>query len=138
MSVWREVQERLYGRWESGWADTTRFALSGETFEPDKDETWARVRVQSRPGTQETLGAPGNRKMSRRGVVFALLRQPAGKGEGPLSDLAEKAKGLFEGQRFAPHGIRFGECDVGAGGEIEGGRWWGVTVECPFDYEEII
>lgn len=136
MTVWREVQEALYGVWEAGWGNTTRWAPANESFDP-MDQVHVRLRVQARPGRQETLGKPGNRKFARRGVLYAQVREPPGKGVGSLSDLAGKAKDLFEGRRFAPHDIRFAACDIGAEGEIDGGTWWGVTAECPFDYEEI-
>lgn len=137
MSVWREVQERLYARWDEGWAETSRYVFANERFEPH-DEIWVRLRVQRRPGSPGTLGSPGNRKMDRRGVVFALLREPPGRGVGRLSDLAEKAKGIFEACRLDPHNIHFSDAQVGEESEVEGGRWWGVTVECPFGYEELI
>jgi hypothetical protein len=137
VSVWREVQERLYARWQEGWANTTPYAYANEPYNGDPEVPHVRFRVQQRPGGPGTLGRPGNRKMDRRGVVFAILREPPGKGVGTLSDLAEKAKNLFEGCSFAPYNIRFQQGDVGDAIEVEGGRWWGVTVELPFDYEEI-
>ena len=139
MSVWREVQETLYAAWQAGWADATIYAFANEKLVlPNPPVVHARVRVQSRPSSQESLGSAGNRKMVRRGAVFTILREPPLKGVGSISDLAEKAAKVFEGKRFEPHGIHFAECNVGEDGEIEGGRWWGVTAECPFWYEEVV
>lgn len=144
MTVWREVQEALYQRWADEWIvapgpdpePLTPFKFANETWDPP-DAPHVRMRVQQRPSGFATLGSPGNRKMDRRGVVFALLRSPPGNGVGQLSDLAENARAIFENCRLQPHDIRFAACDIGEAAEIEAGRWWGVAVECPFAYEEI-
>lgn len=144
MSVWREAQEAVYQRWAAGWkddedADLTPFALGNEDEIKDKDAgPWAVVSVRSRPSGPGTIGRPGNRKMDRAGVVFVDLRENPGGGVGSLSDLAEKARSIFEGCRFGPHDIRFANVDIGGEGLIDNGRWWGVTVEARFDYEELI
>jgi hypothetical protein len=80
VSVWREVQEALYGVWDAGWGSTTRYAFANE-FDPEK-ERWVRLRVMTRPGAQETLGGPGNRKMERRGVVTPFCASHREKGPG--------------------------------------------------------
>lgn len=140
MSVWREVQEALYQRWATEWADTTPYAFSNEPMPElgDPPATNVRLRVDPRPAGQATLGRPGQRRVDCRGAVYAIMRCVPGTGVGELSDLAEKAKRIFQGQRFEPHDIRFETGDIGPGSEIEGGRWWGVTVECPFAYEDVI
>lgn len=140
MTPWRAVQETLYRRWTERWVvgedPRTPFA-----FDNDKIETgegaWALVQVRARPSGAGTIGRPGNRKMDRRGVVYIDLREPPGRGVGTLSDLAEAARAVFEDCRLAPYDIRFGPVDIGQEGQIENGRWWGVTVEAPFDYEEL-
>jgi hypothetical protein len=83
------------------------------------------------------MGPVGSRRFDRSGRVFVQLFEPPGLGVGPLSDLADQARDLFEGKRFAPHDIRFNEVDVGNEGSVENGRWWGVTVEARFEYEDI-
>lgn len=75
--------------------------------------------------------------MDRRGVAFALLRQPPGGDTGALSDLAEKASDAFEGCRLSPHDIRFDDGQIGPALDVEQGRWTGVAVEIPFNYEQI-
>lgn len=144
MTAWREVQEALYRRWAERWVDDqlppqplTVYAFANEALDPPGEGAHVRLRVQRRPGGPGTLGSPGNRKMDRRGVVFALLREPPGDGGGSLSDLADKAGAVFENCRIDTRGIYFGACDIGEAAEIEDGRWWGVAVECPFGYEEL-
>jgi len=141
MSVWREVQETLLQRWTDGWVNggnpLTPFWFQDEKAEPPNGQ-WARVRIDARPGTQETLGRPGNRKIARRGAVYAMLRQPPDGASGALSDLGEFARDLFENCRLAPHDIRFTTVQIGPMLDVDDeGRWSGVTVEAPFDYEQL-
>lgn len=145
MSVWREVQETLYQRWRDGWVTTdptpeplTYYVFGNEKAKPPDDGVWVRFSVKRRPGGNGTLGGPGRRKMDRRGVVFIQLFEHPGKGVGNLSDLGEQAAALFENCRLlANHDIRFAAVEPGEEGEIEGGRWWGLSVEGGFDYEDI-
>lgn len=144
MSVWRTVQETLYRRWSDHWVDDadpskplTPYAFGNEKLDPP-DAPWANFRVIRLPGGQGTLGKPGNRKMDRVGMVLIDLREPPGDGEGNISDLAERAAKIFENCRIlATHDIRFAEVEPGEAHHIDKGRWWGVSVEGRFDYEEI-
>lgn len=137
--VWRQVQELIYQRWADRWVNAgtprTPFAFDNEA-EPATDAPWARVLVRSRPGGPGTIGAPGTKRMDRAGVVYIDLREPPGDGVGTLSDLAEDARDVFENCRLPGFDIRFGAVDIGDEGQVENGRWWGVTVEARFDYEE--
>lgn len=157
MSVWREVQEALYGRWAANWAvvpgadpliPLTPFVFEDEKFDPatvtspagwdpDKD-AWARFSVKRMPGGAGTLGRPGNRKMDRVGFVFVQLFRPPLQGVGYLSDLGERAAGIFENCRMPAHDIRFGQVEPGASADLEGGRWLGLSVEGRFDYEQLV
>lgn len=145
MSPLRECEEAILQRWAAQWVvapggdPLTPFFLQDETAQlpPDHDGPWVRLLVQSRPGGPGTLGSPGNRKMDRAGVVFALLRQPPNRASGALSDLAEKARDIYENCRFGPHDMRFGAVQIGAQDAVEQGRWTGVTVEARFDYEQL-
>ena len=146
MTVWREVQEALYQRWADQWvidplADPivprTPFVFEDEKIDPP-DAPWARFSVKRRPGGQGTLGRPGNRKMDRVGMVFIQLFKPPGDGVGDLSDLGELAAGIFENCRIATHHIRFSEVEPGPTGDVEKGRWLGLSVEGRFDYEQLV
>ncbi len=141
MTVWREVQEALYARWAALWLvagnERTPFTYDDEDgFDPPLGP-WALVETQQRPSGPGTIGAPGNRKMDRAGVVFILLRDVPGNGVGELSDLAEHARDLFENCRIPVHGIRFGAVQIGEASPVDDGRWRGVTVEARFDYEQM-
>lgn len=135
MSVWREVQEAVLAWWETRWADAAPMAYQDETQDP-VDGPHGRLWVQQRPGGPGTLGRPGSRKMDRRGAATVTLRQPPDRDSGALSDLAEKARDAFENCRLAPHDIRFADVQIGPMIDVEAGRWSGVTVEAPFDYEQ--
>ncbi len=141
MSVWRTVQETLYQRFADGWLDgaepVTPYSFGNEEFDPPK-APWAHMRVMRLPGGNGTIGRPGNRKMDRVGLVIIDLREPPGGGVGSLSDLAERAAAIFENCRIiAPNDIRFGPVEPGEESDIDKGRWWGVSVEGRFDYEEL-
>lgn len=149
-SVWREVQETLYQRWAARWVvdplavepePLTYYVFEDDKAEPpaDEDIVWARFSVKRLPGGPGTMGRPGNRKMDRRGIVFVQLFTPPGNGVGKISDYGEKAAGIFESCRLlAEHDIRFGTVEPGETGQVENGRWLGLSVEGPFDYEQII
>jgi hypothetical protein len=137
MSAWREVKAVLYQWWADGWGDTTRYAFANEQFDPQGAEH-VRFRVQGRPSTQITLGRPGQRRVDRQGAIFMQIRVLPGDGEGRLSDLAEKAGRLFEARRMAPHDIRLETAQPGPAGDVDGGTWYGVTIEVPFAYQDII
>lgn len=144
MSVWREVQEALYRRWMTYWVKPTPgigpltpFTLGNEKFTPF-DEPWASVLIQRLPGGAGTMGRPGNRKMDRAGLVIIVLREPPGDGVGRISDLAEQAAAIFENRRLLDtHDIRFATVEPGTAGEMDKGRWWGVSIEARFDYEDL-
>lgn len=140
MTTWREVQEALYARWAALWVDgavaRTPTLFDNEAGFDPPEGPWAKVEAHGRPGGNGTLGSPGNRKMDRRGVVFIRLREPPGDGVGRLSDLAQHARDVFENCRVPVHGIRFNNVDIGEAALVDSGRWWGVTIEAPFDFEE--
>lgn len=145
MSVWRTVQETIYQRWTDNWvADApatgplTPYTLANEDKFDPPDGPWAKVQVIRMPGGPGTLGRKGNRKMDRVGLLIIDLREPPGDGVGNLSDLAERAAAIFENCRIlAPNDIRFAEVEPGEASHIDKGRWWGVSVEGRFDYEDI-
>lgn len=142
MRPWRAVQEALMQRWIATWVDganprtPTEFVNEDIPFDPPNGR-WVRLMIAARPGGPGTIGKPGNRKMDRAGVVYIDLREPPGWGVGDISDEAEIARDVFEGCRFAPFDIRFGTGDIGPASLLDEGRWWGVTVELRFDYEEV-
>lgn len=154
MSKWREVQEQLYQRWRTSWVSApgvllTPYVFANEKFDaataekPDGwdagKDPWVRFSVQRMPGGPGTLGRAGNRKMDRVGRVFIQLFEPPLQGVGQISDLGERAAGIFENCRLQnPHDIRFGEVEPGEAGDVERGRWWGLSVEGRFDYEQIV
>lgn len=145
MSVWREVIEALFARWESQWVagdppePLTPYHFANEQgFDPPSGP-WARLHPVRLPGGPGTMGSPGNRKMTRVGLLVIDLREPAGKGVGSIADLGERAAAIYENCRIlATHDIRFGEVEPRQSSGIEGGRWWGVTIEARFEYEDII
>lgn len=145
MSVWREVQEALYQRWATAWVNEdvptpgplTPYCFGNEKFDPPA-APWCHVQIVRLPGGPGTMGSPGNRKMDRVGLLIIDLREPPGDGVGNLSDLAERAAAIFENCRIlASHDIRFAQVEPGEASHIDKGRWWGVSVEGRFEYEDI-
>jgi hypothetical protein len=144
-SVWREVQEALYQRFRTGWivdpgADPivyrTPFVFEDEKIDPPAG-MWVRFSVKRMPGGQGTLGGPGRRKMDRVGMIFGQLFKPPGDGVGDISDAGDYLAKLFENCRIQnTHDIRFAEVEPGQSGQVENGRWLGLSVEGRFDYEE--
>ena len=137
MTVWAAIEEALTQRFTTAWANTSPVQLGNELFDPP-DGLWAHFITQRRGGGPGTIGKPGNRKMDRVGAVFILLRVPPGRGTRQLSEAAERACKIFENCRIAPHDIRFAQVEPGPASHVEEGRWWGVTIEGRFDYEDLV
>lgn len=135
MSVWREVQEALYQRFADEWGPTSPYVFGNEKIDPPNG-LWVRFEVIRLPGGPGTLGPIGSKKMDRVGAVVITLREPPGDGVGKTSDRAEQAASIFENRRLTPHDIRFAEVEPGEAGDIDKGRWWGLSVDGRFDYEE--
>lgn len=135
MTVWRQVQETLYERWRVAWAATTPYQLGNEAgFDPPA-APWCKLMIMGRPSGSGTLGPRG--RIDRRGAIFIMLREPPGHGVGSLADLAGLARAVFEFARIDENDIRFSTGDIGDESEVDSGRWWGVTVELVFDYEDV-
>ncbi len=136
-TVWREVQDAILRHWEARWRDRTPGRYANEKFDPP-EAPWFDLSIQRRPGGPGTIGRRGNRKMDRVGSVFVLIHTPLGQGMGEASDLGDIAAKVFEGCRLPVHDLRFNTAEpLGDAAEIEGGRWWAVTIEARFDYEEL-
>jgi hypothetical protein len=134
-TVLRQVKETIYQHARDNWT-ACALQFANEAFSIPAGLSWGKLTVVGRPSNNGTMGAPGHRRIDRRGAVFMLLREPPNGGDGNMSDLADKARKLFEGRRFDLHDVRFNLGDIGDEGDVDGGTWWGVTVEVPFDYED--
>lgn len=135
----RAVMEAIYQRFADNWkaagADRTKYCFGNEIFAP-VEEPWVRLLVQFRSSDPATLGSVGNRRFSRTGSVFGLIRVMPGEAEGGLADLSNHFINIFEGSRFGPNDLTFGSSNSSPAGDVDNGSWYGMAVDIGFEYEE--
>lgn len=132
MTTLNEARAAVYTRWNAQWGTTTPFQFDNEAFTaPDKDP-WARVTVRHTTSVQDTLGRPTNRRFRRSAVAFIQLYALVDTGLAALDGLAQTARAIFEGVSFS--GLDFNNVVVRETGPD--GKWYQVTVEGFFDYDE--
>lgn len=139
MTTFAQVQEALYQRFDAMWTALGRnpahYKFADEKFDPP-DGIWAAFSVQPLPRRQETLGAPGGRRFAQRGTAFIQLRRPPLSGAGDLVTLAETMRPWWEAVSVPPYAVKFEAFDIGEGAIIDGERYWGLTAQAAFQYED--
>ena len=95
-----QVNEYIVARFINAWSDSTVYTLDGETFIGPNDVPWVRLSVREMPGSQNTLGQPGNRKYERKGLILGQIFTPIKIGTQQADTLAQAFKDIFEGVTF--------------------------------------
>ena len=104
----------------------------------DPPEDALHVRMKVRPGTAfrvENGGAPGQHRFRTPGILVSDLKKPLGKGEEDIMQLADVIAVAF--RAVTAGGITYLTPSVETKGRQDDGRWWLVTVTCPFYSDEI-
>ena len=130
----RDARKAVYDRWIALWPPlypAVPYYFDNENASPGAGP-WARVAVRETASIQETLGASGNRKFERKAIALVQLFAPRDTGVGTISDLAQAARGIYEGVSF--NGIDVYEVTPREVPTQD--RWFQVTVEVLFNYYE--
>lgn len=103
--------------------------------------TYARLSIHSTGSEQHTLGAPGNRKWLRTGLIDVKLYGPAAQGRIGLDAMVGYVRSIFEGARFGNIGASEDGvvCYAASAGEIRPQateQYWVVLVELYFEFFE--
>ena len=128
-----DARKAIYDRFTAAWGSTTAFCFYGEAFDSTQHLEWVRVTVKSLPGSQDTLGAAGNRKFMRTGIIFVQITVPDGEGTSRADQLAQLVSTIFEGTRFS--GIWVYETNVQEQDSDDKNLLY--LVESTFNYEDI-
>jgi len=131
-----DAVKAILQRWMIEWpslSDGTPYVFDNDVA--DESSTYARVRIQSLQGGERTIGAPGNRRFVREGLIIVELRGPANHGRGPLDVLAAHVRTIFEAVRIGPAGevVTFSSYDSE---DTSDAARWVLAVSTPFEYDE--
>ena len=131
MTTLAEARESIYEAFKVGWSGETPFYYDNEIAKMD-DDPWVRLVVRHNKGDQETLGAVGNRKFERGGLVIVQVFVPLDLALARADELASLVQDIFEGKtienvRF--HGVLTREIGPDT-------KWYQLNVEAPFYYNE--
>lgn len=136
MTTLAEAKEAIYLAFTTAWGDETDFAFDNEDHKPPKNAPWVRLTVRHENGSQETLGAPGNRKFARNGRVFVQVFTPENSGTSRSDELLVLARNAFEGVTLAGTTVRFHGVTVREIGSTRQDKWFQALVDAPFEYDE--
>jgi hypothetical protein len=140
MTTLNQARAAVYKRFLDEWADgdepLTSFCFDNEVLDGE-NLTWARCSVRSMQNTQETLGAPGNRKFKRRALARVEVYTEPGSGLRAADELIQVAVAMFEGRSLLGTAVKLYEVSSAEVGLVDDGRWFLSTAQAYFDYEQI-
>jgi hypothetical protein len=96
--------------------------------------SWARASVKHNAGFQATLGAPGDRRFDREGILLVEIYAPAGDGLTLARSLHTLVEQAFEGVS-SPNGVWFRNVHTEEIGPS--GPWTHANVIIEFQYDEV-
>lgn len=143
MATMNQAREAIYAAFITGWTTDspapgdlrTPIARDNEAYDPSAGTPYVRLAVRHIGRSQRTLGKAGNRKYGSLGAAFVQVFVPVNTGTKAADDLAKAAQDIFEGVTLAAVEVSFLDVTVRETGPS--GKWFGVTVQADFDYEEI-
>lgn len=147
--TFEEARDYILDKFKLAW-DTKAAAVNGGTapyieyqnIEPPKahlgngNKAWCRPSVRHARGEQRSMGTPGNRIFTRRGLVTIQIFVPAGKQGLVLADrLGKVAVDAFEGEETSTGDVWFRNVtyrEVGVDG-----NWFQVNALAEFEYDAV-
>lgn len=133
MTTISEASDAVVKHFLAGWGDRSPVILDNEA-EGQPDQNWVRLTVRHRGAGQETLGRPGNRRFERRAAAYVQLFLAQDAGRKLADEWTQAVLDIFEGVSLAGTSVHFG--DVIPRERGPDGKWYGVTVEATFTYDE--
>lgn len=134
----RELTKCFLSRWKDpqGKALTKVVLENEETKLGVKDEPWVRFSVDIFSFSPDSMGAKGNRRVSRRGMLSVQIFVPKNRKTNQLNTLRNKAIRMYEGEVF--NGVNFRNPRTVVMDEDSDSIWYGELVQIPFEFIEII
>lgn len=124
-----QAREAIYQRFVTAWGSTSPYTFDNESFSPPSD-AWVRLSVRNTDSGQETLGAIGNRKFLREGMVWLQVFVPLDSGLKDADTLSEAFRTIFEGVSFS--NINFNRVVIKEGSPEN--QWYRVVAQAFFNY----
>lgn len=147
--TYEEARDFILDKFKLAW-DANAPAVNGGTapkieyqnIEPaksalaDGNKAWARVVVKHASSNQRSLGVPGQRIFTRRGVVTVQIFVPAGKQGLVLADrLGKVVADAFEGEETSTGNVWFRNVTYREVGVDNG--WFQVNAVAEFEYDAV-
>lgn len=134
MTTLNEARDAVYDRFAAQWGVTSVYQLDNQDLRlAEGTVNWARLAVRQTDSNQDTLGPAGSRRFRRSAMAFIQIFVPSNKGTKEGDDLAQTARGVFEGTSFS--GLDFTDGMIREVGPD--GKWFQYVVEVKFNYDEI-
>ena len=107
-----------------------------EVKKGNKNRPWVRFSVDIFSFSPDSMGAKGNRRVSRRGMLSVQIFVPKNRKTNQLNTLRNKAIRMYEGEVF--NGVNFRNPRTVVMDEDSDSIWYGELVQIPFEFIEII
>lgn len=147
--TYEEARDYILDKFKAAWDANARTVNGGQTpaveyqnVEPSKspladgNKAWARVTVRHNSGEQRSMGEPGARVFTRRGLVTVQIFVPAGKQGLVLADrLGKVAADAFEGEETSTGNVWFRNVAYREVGVDNG--WFQVNATAEFEYDAV-
>lgn len=127
-----EARVAIIKRFNTMWNGATPIILSGEAVDSYSDP-FVILSIRHTTGGQESIGARGNRKYNRRGIIFVKINTPSDSGTKQADDLAHNVMTILESERF--DGVMTDNAVINE--TLPDGKWYSLIVEIGFFYEEL-
>lgn len=127
------IKQAIYSLFKNNWT-ATKYTFENEKFDSQTiSDPWVRLSVKNINSGQETLGAIGDRKYLRKGIIWLQIFVRVATGMQETDQIAETFRGLFEGVRIGD--IRCYDGIVSEGVEVA--PWKQTNVKVNFEYDQI-
>jgi hypothetical protein len=124
--------EAVYSEFFVAWVNTTPICFDSDFFDSRGVLQFVRFSVRHSPDTEQTLGGLGERKFTRKGIIFIQVFSSIDSKNATTMVLAEKARDVFEGKSFNDYYIfKSGLREIG----IKDG-YYQINVTHEFSYNE--
>lgn len=132
MTTFAAAKESIIQQFVTDWGANSAYTIDNEEFTPPTNAPWVRVAVRHVASQQTSLGAVGNRKFDREGLVLIQVFGRLDRGTNAVDDLAEKALAIYEGKSIDK--IWFTSTVIREVGPLEG--WYQISLDAQFTWTE--
>lgn len=136
-----EANKAIYQRWMAVWPGASgNIPYVFDNDVRDEDDIYARVSILDGDSNPKTMGAAGNRRIERAGVVEVELRGPGNVGRKQLDELTAAVRTVFEYQRIGVSGSdQQGVVLLSSSADVDPtpGDYWILVITTPFTYDEL-